>query len=180
VTWRLRAPAPADADRVAEINVRGWQHAYAGLMPAELLAGLETAPRAERLRARFAQGGSADGYVVTDADDVVRGYCWFGDYRPDDDAPDPGLGSSSASVAEWGEIYAIYVDPDFIGTGAGAALMRAALADLEPRPVAVWVLEGNTHARTFYERFGFRLDGARTDFDAGGTPVPEVRCTLVR
>ncbi len=178
MTWRLRAPAPADADRVAEINVRGWQHAYAGLMPDELLAGLQTAPRAERLRARFAQGESADGYVATDADDVVNGYCWFGDYRPDDDVPDPVSRTGSDPASVWGEIYAIYVDPDLIGTGAGAALMRAALADLEPRPVAVWVLEGNTHARAFYERFGFRLDGARTDFDAGGTPVPEVRYTL--
>jgi RimJ/RimL family protein N-acetyltransferase len=72
------------------------------------------------------------------------------------------------------------VDPSKIGTGAGAALMTAALADLAPRPVAVWVLEGNAVARAFYERFGLRHDGVSTDFDAGGTPVPEIRYVLDR
>jgi len=174
MTWQLRRPRADDADRIADINIRGWQHAYAGLMPADLLDGLDgqRRQRAERLRERFRTSASAAGYVVTGDDDVVAGFCWFGDYRPDDDLPAPGPG--------WAEIYAVYVEPDLIGTGAGGALMLATLADLAPRPVALWVLEGNAHARGFYERFGFAVDGARADFDAGGTPVPEIRYLLRR
>lgn len=174
MTWQLRRPRADDAERIVDINIRGWQHSYAGLMPADLLdsLGAQRRQRAERLRDRFRTSTSATGYVVTGDHDVVAGYCWFGDYRPDDDLPAPGPG--------WAEIYAIYVDPDLVGTGAGGALMLAALADLAPRPVALWVLEGNAHARGFYERFGFAPDGARADFDAGGTPVPEVRYVLPR
>lgn len=170
-SWQIRRPVAADADRIAAINVRGWQHAYAGLMPAALLEGLDIVERADRLRERFDRHASADGYVATDGTDAVVGYCWFGAYRPDDDVPDVPGGPDPT----WGEIYALYVDPTAIGAGAGGALMRAALADLAPRPVALWVLEGNARARGFYERFGFRPDGASADFDAGGTPVPEIR-----
>jgi len=165
--WQVRRPTPEDAEAIATINVRAWQHAYAGLMPASVLESQEVAPRAERLRERLSTGTSAPGFVAVDSEGTVAGYCWFGDYRPDEDLPAPGDG--------WGEIYAIYVDPGRIGTGAGAALMTAALTELAPRPVAVWVLEGNVRARAFYERFGLRADGAITDFDAGGTLVPEVR-----
>lgn len=172
MVWQVRRPTADDAVAIATISVRGWQHAYTGLMPQELLDSLEVGPRVERLHDRFREGTSAAGYVVTDDSDAVAGFCWFGDYRPDDDLPAPGTG--------WGEIYAIYVDPDRMGTGAGAALMTAVLADLAPRPVALWVLEGNAAARGFYERFGFVPDGAIADFDAGGTPVPEVRYVLSR
>lgn len=172
MSWHVRRAVADDAVAIATINVRGWQHAYAGLMPAALLDSLDVAERAERLRDRFRAGASASGYVAADAEGAVAGYCWFGDYRPDPDLPAPGPG--------WAEIYAIYVDPDRLGTGAGAALMTAALGDLAPRPVALWVLEGNAPARRFYERFGFVPDGAKEDFDAGGTPVPEVRYVLTR
>ena len=36
----LRLATPDDAPRIAEIHVRGWQVAYADILPAELLAGL--------------------------------------------------------------------------------------------------------------------------------------------
>jgi len=175
-SWQIRRPVVADAARIAEINVLGWQHAYAGLMPADLLAGLETAARVERLLERFRAGTNAPGYVAADETNDIVGYCWFGPYRPDDDVPDVPAGPSPA----WGEIYALYVDPGAIGTGAGGALIRAALADLAPRPVALWVLAGNSRARGFYARFGFEPDGTSADFDAGGTPVPEIRYRLAR
>lgn len=165
--WHLRPPKSADAEAIAAINVRGWQHAYRGLMPAAFLEAQEVGTRAARLRERLATGTSAPGHVAVDENGVVAGFCWFGEYRPDADLPAPGEG--------WGEVYAIYVDPARIGTGAGAALMTAALAALGPRSVAVWVLEGNAHARRFYERFGFTFDGTVTDFDAGGRAVPEIR-----
>jgi ribosomal protein S18 acetylase RimI-like enzyme len=41
--------------------------------------------------------------------------------------------------------------------------------------VSLWVLEANTPARRFYERIGFAADGTVKVFDAGGTPLSEVR-----
>lgn len=172
MVWHVRVPTAADADAIARINVDGWRHAYAGLMPAALLDALEIEPRADRLRERYRTATSADGLLAVDEEDAVAGYCWFGDYRVDDDAPDPGPG--------WAEIYALYVDPVREGQGVGGTLLRAALDAVAPRPVALWVLEGNVRARGFYERFGFVPDGDRADFDAGGTPVPELRYRLTR
>jgi hypothetical protein len=51
----------ADCDRVAEIRVRGWQSAYAGLMPQSYLDALSVTEDAARHRARFIAG---DGSVV--------------------------------------------------------------------------------------------------------------------
>ncbi|NMO37509.1 hypothetical protein HG826_28780 [Streptomyces sp. GMY01] len=47
-------------------------------------------------------------------------------------------------------------------------------ADGRPR-MFLWVLKGNTRARRFYERAGFRADGAEEPFEADGVTVPEVR-----
>lgn len=171
--WSLRPPTVDDVDAIVAINVRAWRHAYADLMPAEVLAGLEPGARAARLRERLRTGSSTEGLVAVDDDGEVAGYCWFGDYRPDDDVASPdGPG--------WAEVYAMYVDPRRHRAGAGSALMTAALAALAPRPVALWVLEGNTPARGFYERHGFRPDGAAASFGVGGLAVPEVRYVLTR
>jgi ElaA protein len=56
------------------------------------------------------------------------------------------------------------------GTGAGAALMRAALATL-PGPV---VLGAQVRVRGFYERLGFAVDGPEYDEDGIGH-VPMLR-----
>jgi ribosomal protein S18 acetylase RimI-like enzyme len=47
------------------------------------------------------------------------------------------------------------------------------------RGVRLWVLEANTHARSFYERAGLRLGGARrTDPSFLGNDSAEVRYVL--
>ena len=69
------------------------------------------------------------------------------------------------------EIAALYVAEDWIGTGLGAALMRAALAlaeQLHCTAVVLGVWEKNDRARAFYQRFGFREIGAH-DFRMGQT-----------
>ena len=80
-------------------------------------------------------------------------------------------------------MFAIYVDPPRWGTGAGRALMTAALARLTERcfpEVRLWVLAANDQARRFYEGAGFALDGATTSYPVGRpdgsfVELPEVR-----
>lgn len=172
MTPTLRRPVVEDADAVASLHVRSWRAAYAGIVPQHVLDGLDVASRAEGLRERLRTGTSAAGYVACH-DDVVVGFCWFGPHRDDEHrATVPGVG--------WGEVYAIYVDPDAWGGGTGRALMDAALADLAPAPVAVWVLTENHAARAFYERYGFRPDGATQVFAEGRLDIPETRYAFVR
>ena len=74
-----------------------------------------------------------------------------------------------------GELYAIYVLAAHYGSGAGQALLDAAIGRAA---ASLWVLEDNPRARAFYERNGFRADGTVKDDDRWGEPVREVR--LVR
>jgi ribosomal protein S18 acetylase RimI-like enzyme len=174
---RVRPAVPADAESIATINVYGWQAAYAGLMPAELLDAMEIGPRAESMRSwlsrddaeRLARPGQT--LVAVDGTGAVAGYTHYGPLR----GGQPGDG----------EIYAIYVRPDTLGAGAGTAMMTRALADLAAQgrtTVRLWVLAGNDRACRFYERCGFAADGlTRVDevsLPGGGTTgLAELRYT---
>jgi ribosomal protein S18 acetylase RimI-like enzyme len=63
-----------------------------------------------------------------------------------------------------GEVTYLYVHPTMHRRGIGRALMHKALRELERRG-CVWaevaVLEGNAHARHFYDSLGLRFGGAR-------------------
>ncbi len=80
-----------------------------------------------------------------------------------------------------GELYAINVDPDHWGGGAGRALLGAAQAELDRMGFAesvLWVLPGNARARRFYEREGWTSAGA-PPFDPGfGLDLVEYRRDL--
>lgn len=107
---------------------------------------------------------------MAEAGGEVVGWLSIGPYRFEDDSHSPGPGC--------GEIAAIYLRPDAVGTGAGRALLAYGLAELDRaglRTVLLWVLTGNARARRFYEKGGFHLDGATHTYEVGGATLPEVR-----
>jgi GNAT superfamily N-acetyltransferase len=58
---------------------------------------------------------------------------------------------------------ALYVDPPFFREGGGSALIAAsetAGREAGCRRALLWVLEANPRARAFYEKHGYRPDGA--------------------
>jgi GNAT superfamily N-acetyltransferase len=83
-----------------------------------------------------------------------------------------------ADVVDDGEVFALYVDPDWWGRGYGAALIAVArrrLVDLGFRNAVLWLLAGNARADRFYRIDGWAPDGpARTD-SVWGVTVDEVR-----
>ena len=99
--------------------------------------------------------------VAKDGDRVI-GFVGFGAYR---DNTLPG----------YGEIFAIYVLKEYHGKRVGYELMNAALERLSDyEKIAVWVLRGNDRAIRFYERYGFRFDGAESEIVLG-SPNTELR-----
>ena len=65
---------------------------------------------------------------------------------------------------ELGHLARLYVDPDHWGRGVGRGLYAAALDQLhrDGFPAAtLWTLEANERARSWYERLGWRVTGAR-------------------
>jgi RimJ/RimL family protein N-acetyltransferase len=67
---------------------------------------------------------------------------------------------------------------DAWGTGAGRALMTAALGrltELGYQQATLWVLASNARARRFYAAAGFQPDGAVKDDDSRGFVLREIR-----
>lgn len=166
-TLTIRQARVEDARAIAEINVAGWQAAYRGLMPAEFLDRLSIRQRELAWRSRLESHADAgDPAWVAELDGAPVGYLVSGPPRDDDVDP---------SAAE---IYAIYVDPRCWRHGAGRLLMETATAEWRRRgasDLVLWVVEGNSPARTFYEAMGWAPDGSRKDEDMGGFRIVEVR-----
>ncbi len=169
----VRPALPDDAQRIAEIHVRSWQVAYAGIMPVAVLDGLDVDRRREQWDATLADGGPNGGAVfvaVTDQCETA-GFALTGPYRNE-----PADGAA--------ELWAIYADPEQWGTGAGAALMSKVLEWLRSEQMHtahLWVLSENDRARRFYERFGWRIatEAPIEDvFDVGEAEIAEVRYEL--
>ena len=146
---------------VASVHVRSWQEAYAGLLPASVLDSLDPVRRA----ARYTFGADDRATVVAVEDGRVCGFATSGNARDDD-------------AAGCGEVMAIYLDPVFLGQGVGRALIADARGRLAARlfDVAVlWVMDGNERAMRFYERDGWRRDGAQRPIEIEDVTVGETR-----
>ncbi|RSN00483.1 GNAT family N-acetyltransferase [Streptomyces sp. WAC 01325] len=163
---RIRPMTPADCDRVAEIRIGGWRSAYRGLIPQSYLDALDVAQDAERRRGYFSQGDAGVLDLVAERDGEILGWACHGPYR------------DGEARTEDVELYAIYVDPGRYGAGIGHALLQESLRRCTAAGhsrMLLWVLKDNARARRFYERAGFRADGAEEPFEVEGVGVPEVR-----
>ncbi len=125
----------------AYVHWKAWHEAYPGLVSREYLDKL-TLERCEEMAYRW-----TDGLLVAKDGRRVVGFVGCGDRGEEA----PGIG----------EIFALYVLSPYYGTGVGRQLMEAALAQLKDYPqICLWVLKGNARAIRFYEKCGFRPDGA--------------------
>jgi ribosomal protein S18 acetylase RimI-like enzyme len=167
----VRPATAADAEAIAQVHVATWQAAYAGLLPPDYLDAMPATvgQRVDRRRSTLTAGGTT--VLVVDADDTgtaLAGFIDVGHSRDDDAADDVG------------ELYAIYVDPEHWGQRIGGALHDAGLDALragDHQRATLWVLDTNQHAREFYERHGWSLDGSTMQQEIGGVTVTEVRYT---
>lgn len=161
----VRPATVDDATALAELHVAAWRVAYQGLLPDEFLDGLSVVDREQVWRGLLGQGVRV---VVAEqsSGDRLLGFASFGAERTGQE----GSGR--------GELYALYVHPDLWRTGVGRALHDEALAGLlasQHAEATLWVLDGNERARRFYERHGWRPDGARRVEEVPGARLCELR-----
>ncbi|SFB04476.1 Ribosomal protein S18 acetylase RimI [Amycolatopsis marina] len=171
--WMIRPAREADAEALAQVNVRAWRRAYRGIMDEGYLAAMDPRQRAERWRERLRQPDPADLVLAaegTDGRPGVVGYCLV---RAPAGLPEP---------PRVGAVVALYVDPSRWGDGAGGQLHRAALRHLEIRECVeaiLWVATANVRSRAFYERHRWLDDsestGGRGSHRVGGMAIPVVR-----
>lgn len=165
----VRPATVDDAPAIVGAQVAAWQAAYRGIMPDAYLDNLSSEPwsRAERRAVAIANPLDPRAFnLVAELDGRVVGWLCGGPSRDDDRGPTTG------------EVWAIYVNPDQWRCGAGTTLMEAALDRLAAEgysEAVLWVFEENGGARRFYERFGWRPDGASEIFERGGGQAIEIR-----
>lgn len=170
---QIRAGVGADADAITAVRVKGWQQAYAGIVPSSILDSMPYEP-SQRLVSRLADPSDDEAVLVAEDAGVLVGFVNVGPYREEQDP---------SRLTAAGEVRAIYVDPSSWGRGAGRALLRAGVDWLtwrELTPVRLWVLADNWRTRGFYERFGFAADGATAVYQPQeGLRLDELRYTLL-
>jgi GNAT superfamily N-acetyltransferase len=144
----IRRGRPEDAEALAALQVRAWQAAYSAYVEQEdLQARSDPGERTERWRSYLAPDHPESTTLVADRG-RLEGFVTVGASR-DDDADGAG------------ELYAIYVAPELIGTGVGRELLVAgeqALRDQGFSEATLWTFQANDPARRFYERAGWRVD----------------------
>jgi GNAT superfamily N-acetyltransferase len=171
----VRLATVADADGIGLVHVRSWQAAYRGKMPQDHLDRLDPARRAAVWRRALAESDrSRAGLLVAEPEGGEGGIVGFASLCPSRD--------SDTDPRVTGEVAAIYAAPDAWGTGAGRALMAAAVAELARFGYAdaiLWVLDSNDRARRFYSIAGWKEDGAVKTDASRGFDLSEIRYRTV-
>ena len=147
--------------------MRGWQWAYRELLPAAYLAALSADAREQTWRRWLAAPEAQIRLLAWEQDDRIRGFAAYGPAREDE--PD-------ARGAGW--LYAIYLDEELVGRGAGRALHDAAVDGMRAAghgAALLWVLEDNARALAFYARQGWAPDGHRKRCAFGDEHRSEIR-----
>jgi ribosomal protein S18 acetylase RimI-like enzyme len=160
----LRRATPDDAPALAGVHVAAWRQAYRGIVPDSYLEQFTVESRTKRFR-EFLADDSAETYAAEHGGRIV-GFITLGGSRDPDVEP-----------ANTGEIWGIYVSPEFWRIGMGRFLCEQGQNILSSRDFAIatlWVLEANMPARRFYEAMGFQPDGATKELPLG-IPLTAIR-----
>jgi ribosomal protein S18 acetylase RimI-like enzyme len=149
----VRTARPEDAGDLARIYIESWQDTYAGVISHALLGAMSHKGHTARWQTAIknAERNSGAVLVAEDAGQGVIGLASLGAAR------DSGTGFE-------GEVYTLYVDPAFMGRGAGRALLSGAFDAFKARRLRsclIWAHARN-NACFFYEAMGGRRVATRT------------------
>ncbi len=143
ITAETRLARPGDADPISEVHAGSWRNAYSGMVPHGALARM-----INRRDAGWWLNAIRKSTIilVIELGDEIAGYATLGPNRV-------------KTFPQEGEIYEIYLLPEYQGVGLGAKLFADARFELRRRNyegLVVWVLEDNENAISFYENAGGR------------------------
>jgi ribosomal protein S18 acetylase RimI-like enzyme len=137
----IRHAGPGDAEAITHVHDASWRDAYRGVIPGCELERM-IARRGPQWWARAIVRGS--GILVLEFGREVVGYVTYGRNRV-------------PSMPYSGEIFEIYLLPEYQGLGFGRRLFNAARQELAEHgylSTVVWALADNDKALAFYRRLG--------------------------
>lgn len=154
--FKIRYADINDAEELGKIHSSSWKIAYKGIVPNEILENITVEKRQKYFEKALTEGWEEDAIAFKDNEAV--GFICIGKCR-DTDKPET-----------YGEIWGIYLLPEYWKMGMGSELINWGLNKLNERnynKVTLWVLEENINARKFYERIGFKHDGTVKEITIG-------------
>jgi ribosomal protein S18 acetylase RimI-like enzyme len=139
----IRQAERKDADAIAGVHGTAWRGAYSGIIPHKALNTMITRRGTDWWLRVISRSGAV---FVADVGGVVAGYVTFGRNR-------------ARQLSQQGEIYELYLLPEYQGIGLGTRLFDSARKSLRAHGLSglvVWALEENTVANAFYAGLGGR------------------------
>jgi len=162
MTIAIRRATTQDAPAIAQVRIDCWRVTYRGLVPDAYLDGMQLDPSIASWKRVLSAGQTNTSVFVAENDGDVVGFAaanMLQEPRYDLDA----------------ELSAVYLRRAFQRAGVGRRLVAAvasAQRDHGAHGLIVWVIAGNTAARTFYERLGATLL-VEQPFEWDGMPLVE-------
>lgn len=156
----VRWSTQEDAGALALLHRDAWRYAYAGIIPGRALERM-IGSRGPRWWRQIHRRGS--GALIVEVEGQLAGYARLGPVRPH----------------RWngtGEIYELYLAPQYHGTGLGQRLFAEARGQLMARGLTrlvVWSLGANELGCRFYRALGGR-EVARSTTRIGGTALTRI------
>jgi ribosomal protein S18 acetylase RimI-like enzyme len=132
-----------DAAAITAVHDTAWRFAYDGMIPGKELTRI-ISRRGPRWWDRAIRRGTA--ILVLEVGGEICGYATVGPNR-------------ARNLAQKGEVYEIYLKPEYQGIGLGTRLFLAARRELGRfgfDTVVVWALADNENACRFYKNAGGR------------------------
>ncbi|MFC3207116.1 MAG: GNAT family N-acetyltransferase [Mesorhizobium sp.] len=143
LTIDIRKAEPRDAVAIADVHQQAWQGAYAGIIPHKALMAMINRRGPDWWANAIRRAATV---LVIEIGGRIAGYTTVGRNR-------------ARELKQQGEIYELYLRPEYQGIGLGSRLFaaaRARLADNGLKGLVVWALEENQNALSFYAGAGGR------------------------
>lgn len=153
LTIDVRRAEPQDARAISEVHRLSWSYAYAGLIPHRPLTRMIERRREDWWR-KAARGPAT--LLVADVAGTIAGYATLGLNR-------------ARALPQEGEIYELYLRPEYQGIGLGHSLFREGrrlLKSLGCSGMVAWCLEDSANTQQFFRSQGGRdVAEGMEDFD---------------
>lgn len=143
VAIETRRAGPQDAGEIAAVHDAAWTTAYSGMVPHKALLRM-VRRRGPEWWANAIRRSTV--VLVIEMAGKIAGYATLGRNRV-------------STLPHAGEVYELYLRPEYQGIGLGTKLFLAARGELQRRSLkgtVVWVLADNGPAISFYENAGGR------------------------
>jgi ribosomal protein S18 acetylase RimI-like enzyme len=143
LTIDIRKAEPRDAAAIADVHENAWRGAYSGIIPHRALNRMIGRRGPDWWANAIRRAATV---LVIEIGGKLAGYATIGRNR-------------ARELSQQGEIYELYLRPEYQGIGLGTRLFAAARARLVAsglKGMVVWALEDNGGALAFYEGAGGR------------------------